>query len=94
MTVPQTVLMPALAVALQAKSGTVDQLDVDGLLCRAQQELADDHPMFRAIAHFAVQLELRPDPAALFALGSELHDRVAVFSMPTPPDANRRDIHG
>lgn len=84
----------ALAVAMQAKTGCVDQLDVDDLLTKCSQLLQVDDPLRIAVTRFTTQLELRPTREELAKLGHTLTDAIELALRPDPPDAHRADIYG
>lgn len=87
--------MAALAVALQAKCGELDPLDVADLLARAEQELDAEDQLFRAITDFATQHQLcRFDLPKLAEIGADLNRHVEIACLPSPPDPERSDIHG
>lgn len=88
--------MAALAVAMAAKTGAVEALDVDTLEEMAAQLLHWDDPLRRAITEFAVQYELSIwDRTLLIAAGEALFRAVEQAAAPgVPIDADRVDIHG
>ena len=87
--------LAAFALAMSAKTGELDVADVEALQTRGAQVLEHDDPLYRAICAFAVGYELQHyDRAGLCALGEDLRRAVEVDAMPTPPDADRRDIYG
>ncbi|MEM9579080.1 MAG: hypothetical protein AAF891_00215 [Pseudomonadota bacterium] len=56
----------AFDVTLRAKCGTLTQNDVDDLRGKAEEALASDNPLFRAITAFATHFPLvRDDPEGL-----------------------------
>lgn len=90
-----SVAFDAFAVAMRAKAGQLDPLDVDQLVAAAGDALTADDPLARAITHFATQHQLlRRDPAALAELGQELSHAVDLALIPVPPGCERADIHG
>ena len=65
----------ALAVAMLAKDNSLDGETIDNLRQKAEEWLASDHPIFRAIMEFATHYPLiQMDAAALFARGEALHN--------------------
>lgn len=84
----------AFAVSMQAKTGHVDQIDVDDLLTRCSQLLQVDDPLRIAVTSFTTQLELRPTKEGLRALGETLTDAIELAMRPDPPDAHRADVYG
>ena len=84
-----------LALAYKAKVNEVDPLDVDHLLTEADTQLPNDHFVYRGITRFATQFQVHQyDAAQVRQLGSELAELVERWSVPTPPDIDRKDIHG
>ena len=84
-----------LGLAYRAKVSEVDPLDVDQLLTEADTQLPHDHFVYRGITRFATQfLVHRYDAEKVRQLGEELAELVERWSVPTPPDIDRKDIHG
>lgn len=90
----QKIMFSALALAMKAKCGEVDEHELATLLTTAEQLLGSADPVTSEIIRFQVQLELDPSPAVLADLGRLLHDRLSILSMPDPIDAERKDIYG
>lgn len=89
------VAMNAVAVAMAAKSETLDEHAVIGLHVRAEELLGRDDPLFRAVCRFTTDFDLhRADPEQWPEMGRALHHAVDVAVTPDPPDLHRRDIHG
>lgn len=89
------VKMAAFAVAMQAKTGSVDTLDVDTLEVQAEELLARGAPLRLAVMEFATQFPLvRDDRAALAAEGARLARAVELAAMAEVPGSGRLDIHG
>lgn len=88
--------MAALAVAMAAKSGSVEALDVDTLEEMAHQLLPEGDALRRAITDFATQYPLAVwDRDRLIAEGAALFAAVEQAAAPgVPVDAGRVDIHG
>jgi hypothetical protein len=89
------VAMNAVAVAMSAKAGTVELQDVIGLQVRAEELLDHGDPLFRAVCRFTTDFDMyRYARSEWPRMGTELHQAVDVAITPTPPDMDRRDIHG
>ena len=90
----QRVAISALAVGMNAQTGTLDALEVGALQLRAEQLLKDrDDPLLSAVNHFATMFELhRHNRAAWVELGRNLTHRVDVAMQPLPPGHDRSDI--
>jgi len=87
--------LAAASVAMKAKCGQLDEMDVDDLYARAEQELGHDDPLFRAVSAFATQYQVwAHDAPQLARLGDALSHAVIVASRPDPVDMARVDIHG
>lgn len=87
--------MAAFSVAMGAKAGRLEALDVDVLEEQAEQLLAPDHPLRRAISEFATQFPVVVcEPPRLAEEGDRLLRAVELSALPDAPDAGRIDIHG
>ncbi len=86
--------LSAASVALKAKCGQLDAMDVDDLQARAEQELGRDDPLFRAVSAFATQYQIHGGADDLVRLGGDLHHAVVIAVQPDPVDAGRVDIYG
>lgn len=87
--------LAAFSAALRARAGTLDRATVDTLARRAEGLLGDGDPLAGAVAEFARRYgAVCRDAAAVADLGRALGHKVAILSMPEPPDLGRKDIHG
>lgn len=87
--------MDVFSVALKAKCNDLPRQDVDLMMTRAEEALASDDALFRAVTEFAVQFEVtRFDRDALRSIGEELERALQRYLRPDLVDAARRDIHG
>ena len=83
----------AFDVALQAKVGGLQQLDIDALVAKAEQLLTSNHRLAREICAFATDYEVAT-PEARRALGDRLLTFVQSENVPQPPGLDRSDIYG
>lgn len=87
--------MQLLAIGMQAKSGRVDEADLNTLNFKAATELEDGSPAARMVAKFADDFQAaRHDPDLMAQLGQALVDDVERMNRVDPPDLHRKDIHG
>jgi hypothetical protein len=84
-----------MTLAMQARIGGLEAVEVQGLIVRAGELLHRDDPVRRAIEWFGTQHDLvRWDDAGLRELGEEAQRRAMALVHPPPVDAGRADIHG
>ncbi|MEO1637749.1 MAG: hypothetical protein AAFU41_00710 [Pseudomonadota bacterium] len=87
--------MQMFAVAMQAKSGEVDEADLNAMNMKVATELEDDAELSRAARRFSEAYPMaRRDPRALQILGDDLLTIVQRHSRRDPPDIHRKDIYG
>lgn len=87
--------MAAFSVAMGAKAGRLEALDVDVLEEQAEQLLEPGDPLRRAISDFATQFPVVVcEPPRLAEEGARLARAVELSARPDAPDAGRLDIHG
>ncbi|GHF33152.1 hypothetical protein [Seohaeicola zhoushanensis] len=84
----------AFAVAMQAKAGGLQQLDIDALVTKSEQLLGSAHRLSLAITHFATMWDVAQSDPQRVSLGDELLTFVQALNMPEPPGQDRRDLHG
>lgn len=97
MTPPLTLHLTSelMVLAMQARIGGLDAVEVQGLIVRAGELLHRDDPVRRTIEWFGTQYEpVRWDNDALRALGEEAQRRAAALVPAPPVDAGRVDLHG
>lgn len=95
MSIPVSVQLAALSVAMGATVNDLDPLAVDDCLTQAQQLLASDHPLYRAVTGFATQYQLcRHDTDALAMQGRILRGAVETACGAAPLRHERSDIDG
>lgn len=88
-----SVKFDAFSVAMQAKVGGLQQLDIDALVTKAEQMLSSDDPLTRAVNSFATQYDIA-DERRRRELGEDLLATIQSMNMPEPPGQDRRDIYG
>lgn len=92
---PLSLATELMTLAMQARVGGLEAVEVQGLIVRAGELLNRDDPVRRAIEWFGTQYEpVRFDAAALADLGSEAQRRATAVMREAPPDTGRADIHG
>lgn len=92
---PLSLATDLMVLAMQARVGGLEPVEVQGLIVRAGELLNRDDPVRRAIEWFGTQYEpVRYDPDGLAALGIEAQRRAQAVMREAPPDAGRADIHG
>lgn len=90
------VMMSAQHVAMRARLGELEQLDVDDMLTRAEELLDHGADLYRAITGFATQFQMaRHDAGALAMQGRILQEAVdAAAGLSPAPRPERRDVDG
>lgn len=89
------VIFSAFALALRAKVGDVDQLDIDSLVATSEQMLGSDDPLTRAINTFATQYQVcHLDKAIVARLGDDLASYCQSQTYMLQASAPRVDIYG
>lgn len=89
-----SVMSQAHAVALSARVGALDPVQVSNLASISDRLDADDPLRAAALSFCACHARLRHDRAALADAGADLQRAVLRAVRPAPVDQSRSDIHG